>query len=80
VILPFIWWLRKLDRYCQQENFDMERFNLKRLKDVEVSITRIKTQTDFQLWKSWMMMMMMIMIMIMMKWTFIEHGKVLERI
>jgi len=47
----------------------MERFNLKKLSDVEVNTIRLKSEIGLQLWKTWMMI-----------WTSTDLGKVLERI
>jgi hypothetical protein len=54
------------------QNFDMERFNAKKLNDVKSRI-RLKSHTGLQLCKTWMMMMMM-----MMMWTSLGLGRVYE--
>jgi hypothetical protein len=45
VILTTIWWLQK---------FDLERFNLKQLHNVDVKDIKLKSKKDGHLWKSWM--------------------------
>jgi len=66
----------------------MERFNLRKLKDVEVkeNSIQLKSQISLQLKKTWMMMMMMIVIVIVMMmwwwwwWTSVGLRKVLEAV
>jgi hypothetical protein len=48
----------------------MERFNLKKLNDMEVK-EQLKSKIGLHIWKTQMMMMM---------WTSIGLGKILERI
>jgi ABC-type uncharacterized transport system permease subunit len=69
----------------------MERFNLRKLKDVEVkeNSIQLKSQISLQLKKTWMMMMMMMMmiviVIVMMMWwwwwwTSVGLRKVLEAV
>jgi hypothetical protein len=52
-----------------RQKFDLERFDLGNLDDVEVKSTGRKSQIDLLLWKSWMRI-----------WTLIVLGEVLEQI
>jgi hypothetical protein len=43
------------------QDFDMERFNLKKLNDIRMSKSRFKTSCMLEIWITWMMMMMTMM-------------------
>jgi hypothetical protein len=50
------------------QKFDVERFNSKRLSNVEVKDSiRLEYERGLQLWKTWLLM-----------WTSVRLGKVLE--
>jgi hypothetical protein len=74
VIVTIIWWWQVRERLAvnkqRSQRFDIERFNLKKLNEVEgKSNIVLSSQIGLQIWKIWMQM-----------WKLVVFGKREERI